>query len=114
MALIYLDHLAATPLHPKVKEAMSNHIDTIFGNPSSDNQVGQPAAQALETARAQVAALINAADPKEVVFGSGGTESVNHAIKGVAIGLREKGRHIITSNICWITGSLPWMWTSTA
>jgi cysteine desulfurase len=99
MALIYLDHLAATPLHPKVKEAMSNHIDTIFGNPSSDNQVGQPAAQALETARAQVAALINAADPKEVVFGSGGTESVNHAIKGVAIGLREKGRHIITSNI---------------
>jgi cysteine desulfurase len=99
MALIYLDHLAATPLHPKVKEAMRNHIDTIFGNPSSDNQVGQPAAQALETARAQVAALINAADPKEVVFGSGGTESVNHAIKGVAIGLREKGRHIITSNI---------------
>jgi cysteine desulfurase len=98
MGLIYLDHLAATPLHPKVKEAMIHHIDTVFGNPSTDNQVGQPAAQALEKARAQVAALINA-DPKEVVFNSGGTESVNHAVKGTAIGLRQKGNHIITSNI---------------
>jgi cysteine desulfurase len=98
MGLIYLDHLAATPLLPAVKEAMINHIETIFGNPSTDNQVGQPAAEALEKARGQVAALINA-DPKEVVFGSGGTESINHAIKGLAIGLREKGRHIITSNI---------------
>jgi cysteine desulfurase len=99
MGLIYLDHLSDTPLHPKVKEAMIRHLETVFGNPSSDHQVGQPAAQALETARSQVAALIKAADPKEVVFNSGGTESCNHAIKGVAIGLREKGRHIITSNI---------------
>ena len=98
MGVIYLDHLAATPLHPRVKEAMIHYIETVFGNPSSDNQVGQPAGEALEQARAQVAALINA-EPKEVVFNSGGTESVNHAIKGVAIGLREKGRHIITSNI---------------
>ena len=98
MGVIYLDHLAATPLHPQVKEAMTNHLETVFGNPSSDNQVGQPAAAALEKARAQVAALINA-EPKEVVFNSGGTEANNHAIKGVAIGLREKGRHIITSNI---------------
>jgi len=98
MGLIYLDHLAATPLHPKVKEAMIHHIKTVFGNPSTDNQLGQPASQALELARQRVAALINA-EPREVVFNSGGTESVNHAIKGVAIGLREKGRHIITSNI---------------
>ncbi|MCX5892796.1 MAG: cysteine desulfurase family protein [Deltaproteobacteria bacterium] len=98
MALIYLDHLSATPLHPKVKEAIIQHLE-IFGNPSSDNQLGQPAAAALEKARGQVAALINAADPKEVVFTSGGTEANNHALKGVAIGLREKGRHIITSNI---------------
>ena len=97
--MIYLDHLSSTPLHPKVKEAMIQHLETVFGNPSSDNQVGQPAAAALEKARAQVAALINAADPKEVVFTSGGTEANNHALKGVAIGLREKGRHIITSNI---------------
>jgi cysteine desulfurase len=99
MALIYLDHLSATPLHPMVKEAIIQHLETVFGNPSSDNQVGQPAAAALEKARGQVAALINAADPKEVVFTSGGTEANNHALKGVAIGLREKGRHIITSNI---------------
>jgi cysteine desulfurase len=98
MGLIYLDHLSASPLHPKVKEAMIRHLETVFGNPSTDNQVGQPAAAALEAAREQVAALINA-DPKEVVFNSGGTEANNHAIKGVAIGLREKGRHIITSNI---------------
>jgi len=99
MGLIYLDHLAATPLHPRVKEAMINYIENVYGNPSSDHQMGQAPAQALERAREQVAALINAADPKEVVFESGGTESVNHALKGVAIGLREKGRHIITSNI---------------
>ena len=61
MALIYLDHLSATPLHPKVKEAMIQHLETVFGNPSSDHQVGQPAADALEKARAQVAALLNAA-----------------------------------------------------
>jgi cysteine desulfurase len=99
MGLIYLDHLAATPLHPRVKEAMINYIENVYGNPSSDHQMGQAPAQALERAREQVAALINAADPREVVFESGGTESVNHALKGVAIGLREKGRHIITSNI---------------
>ena len=98
MGLIYLDHLSATPLHPRVREAMVRHIDTVFGNPVSDHQVGQAASQALDQARSQVAALINA-DPNEIVFTSGGTESVNHAIKGVAIGLREKGRRIITSNI---------------
>lgn len=98
MGVIYLDHLSASPLHPRVREAMIQHLGTVFGNPVSDHQMGQPAAQALETARGQVAALINA-DPKEIVFESGGTESINHALKGVAIGLREKGRHIITSNI---------------
>jgi cysteine desulfurase len=99
MGLIYLDHLSATPLHPKVKEAMTRHMDNVCGNPSSDHQLGAPAAKALQQAREQVAALLNVADPKEVVFNSGGTESCNHAVKGVAIGLREKGRHIITSNI---------------
>jgi cysteine desulfurase len=98
MGVIYLDHLSGTPLHPLVKEAMINHLNTVYGNPVSDHQVGQKAAQALDTARSQVAALISA-DPSEIVFESGGTESVNHAIKGVAIGMREKGRHIITTNI---------------
>ncbi len=98
MALIYLDHLSGTPLHPRVKEAMIHCIQNVFGNPVSDHQVGQRAAALLERAREQVAALINA-DPGEIVFESCGTESVNHAIKGVALGLREKGRRIITSNI---------------
>ncbi|MDP3181372.1 MAG: cysteine desulfurase family protein [Desulfobaccales bacterium] len=98
MGLIYLDHLSATPLHPRVKEAMINYIETTFGNPSSDHQIGQPAFQALDQARTQVAALLNAA-PQEVVFTSGGTEANNHALKGAAIGLREKGRHILTCNI---------------
>jgi cysteine desulfurase len=98
MALIYLDHQSATPLHPRVKEAMITYLETVFGNPSSDHQVGQPAAQALDKARKQTAALINA-QPQEIVFTSGGTEANNTALKGVAIGLREKGRHIIASNI---------------
>ncbi len=98
MGFIYLDHQSGTPLHPRVKEAMIHHIENIFGNPASDHQVGQPAAEVLEKARSQTAALINA-NPPEIVFTSGGTESANQAIKGVAIGLREKGRHIITSNI---------------
>ncbi|MCL6620488.1 MAG: cysteine desulfurase [Syntrophobacterales bacterium] len=98
MALIYLDHLSGTPLHPRVKEAMIDCIQNVFGNPVSDHQVGQRAAALLERAREQVAALIHA-DPGEIVFESCGTESINHAIKGVALGLREKGRRIITSNI---------------
>jgi cysteine desulfurase len=98
MGVIYLDHLSGTPLHPKVKEAMAHHLNTVYGNPVSDHQMGQAASQALDKAREQVAALINA-DPSEIVFESGGTESVNHALKGVAIGLREKGRRIITTNI---------------
>jgi cysteine desulfurase len=98
MGLIFLDHQSGTPLHPRVKEAMIRHMETVFGNPSSDHQVGHPAAEALDQARSRVAALINA-NPVEVIFTSGGTESVNHALKGIAIGLREKGRHIITSNI---------------
>lgn len=98
MKTIYLDHYAATPLHPAVKEAMIDQIEHIFGNPSSDHEIGQKASQALEQARSQVAALINA-EPQEIIFTSGGTESVNHALKGVAMALREQGRHIITSNI---------------
>jgi cysteine desulfurase len=99
MGVIYLDHLSGTPLHPKVKEAMIQHINNVYGNPVSDHRMGQAASQALEKAREQVAALINAGDPTEIIFESGGTESVNHALKGVAIGLREKGRRIITTNI---------------
>ncbi len=98
MDAVYFDNYAATPLHPRVKEAMHRIVDEVFGNPSSDHRFGQAAAEALDTARKQTANLINA-EPEEIVFTSGGTESVNHAIKGVAFSQREKGRHIITTNI---------------
>ncbi len=98
MSVVYLDNYAATPLHPKVKEAMHWIVEEVFGNPSSDHRFGQAAAEALDTARKQTANLLSA-DPEEIVFTSGGTESVNHAIKGVAFSQRDKGRHIITTNI---------------
>ncbi|RJX34480.1 MAG: cysteine desulfurase [Desulfarculus sp.] len=98
MAPIYFDNLAGTPLLPAVQEAMSGYLAQHWGNPSSQHQVGDVANAALEKAREQVAALIGA-EPREIVFCSGGTESINHAIKGVAWAQAKKGRHIITSNI---------------
>ena len=66
--------------------------------PVSQHRLGDAASEALEKAREQVASLINA-KPQEIVFTSGGTESINHAIKGVAMAAHDKGKHIITSNI---------------
>jgi cysteine desulfurase len=82
-----------------VKQAMIEAIEKDYANPSSQHQRGEEAAEALADARASVAALIGAASPKEVVFTSGGTESDNHAIKGVALANAKKGKHIVTSNI---------------
>lgn len=99
MKMIYLDHISANPLHPKVKEAMINYIQgNGFGNPVSQHSIGDAATETLEDARAKVASLINA-KPQEIVFTSCGTESNNHAIKGVAFAKAKKGKHIITSNI---------------
>jgi cysteine desulfurase len=94
-----LDYLAANPLLPEVQEAMIEAIKKNYGNPSSQHQLGDEAAAALQQAREQVARLINSPVPKEVVFTSSGTESVNHAVKGVAFANAEKGKHIVTSNI---------------
>jgi cysteine desulfurase len=99
MEIINLDHLSSNPLLPEVQDAMIEAIRTHYGNPSSQHKLGDRAAEALEAARASVARLINAAVPKEVVFTSGGTESVNHALKGIALAKAEKGKHIVTSNI---------------
>lgn len=99
MATINLDYLSATPLLPEVQDAMVEAIRKNYGNPSSQHKIGDQAAAALETARNSVARLVNCQDPKEIVFTSGGTESVNHALKGVALGNAGKGRHIVTSNI---------------
>jgi cysteine desulfurase len=99
VSILNLDHLAANPLLPEVQEAMIAAITKNYGNPSSQHQLGDEAAAALQQAREQVAGLINSPVLKEVVFTSSGTESVNHAVKGVAFANAEKGKHIVTSNI---------------
>jgi len=99
MNVINLDHLSANPLLPEVQEAMITAIRENYGNPSSQHKLGDRALEALEKARESVTRLINSGSPKEVVFTSGGTESVNLAVKGVAWAKAEKGKHIVTSNI---------------
>jgi cysteine desulfurase len=95
---IYLDNNATTPIDPEVAEAMKPFLTGYFGNPSSLHLYGYEARKAVESARINVASLLNCA-PDEIVFTSGGTESNNFAIKGIAEGLQRKGRHIITSSI---------------
>jgi len=99
MNIINLDHISANPLLPEVQEAMIKAIRMNYANPSSQHKLGDQAAEALEKARESVTHLIHAAIPKEVVFTSSGTESINHAVKGVALALADKGKHIVTSNI---------------
>lgn len=94
----YLDYNGTTPLDPEVIEAMRPFRETDFGNPSSSHWYGIRPKQAVEAARRQVAGLIGCV-PEEIVFTSGGTESNNHAILGMARALRDKGRHIVTSAI---------------
>ena len=98
MKRIYMDHAATTPLAPEVLEAMIPYFSQRYGNPSSLHSFGREARAAVEEARAEVAALLNA-EPSEIYFTSGGTESDNLAIKGIARRNRKKGRHIITSSI---------------
>ena len=98
---VYLDYQATTPVDPRVVEAMLPYLTTEFGNPSSSHAYGRAAAAAVETARAEVAALIGAKDPEEIVFTSSGTESNHLALTGAAHALRAAGRgdHVITTAI---------------
>jgi cysteine desulfurase len=96
--MIYLDHNATTPIDPEVAEAMRPYLGAHYGNPSSGYPLGRDAKEALEAARSQVSELFGC-QPGEVVFTSGGTESNNMVIKGVAHSLAEKGHHIITTTI---------------
>jgi len=95
---VYLDHNATTPVRPEVVAAMLPMFREQFGNPSSVHTGGGGPRARREEARARVAGLLGCC-PVEVVFTSGGTESDNHAIKGTAFALRDKGRHIITSRV---------------
>ena len=97
MGIINLDHISSNPLLPEVKTAMIDAINADYHNPSSQHTAGEMAAERLDQARTSVAALINCTSPKEIVFTSGGTESVNHAIKGTALANAKKGNHIITA-----------------
>ena len=93
---IYMDYSATTPIDPRVADKMIPYITEHFGNPASrSHPYGWEAENAVETARGHVAALVNA-DPREIVFTSGATESNNLAIKGVAQFYHDKGKHIIT------------------
>jgi cysteine desulfurase len=95
---IYLDYNGTTPHDPEVIESMRPFLEEEFGNPSSNHWYGIKPKKAIDNARKQVALLLNCS-PDEIIFTSGGTESNNHAIKGMAQALQDKGNHIITSQI---------------
>lgn len=96
--MIYLDHAATTPICKEVRAAIEPFLNQLFGNPSSLHHMGKEAKYALEVAREQLASLLNAR-PAEIVFTSGATEGNNWALRGVASRLKDKGRHIVTTQI---------------
>lgn len=98
MKRIYLDFNATTPIHPEVAESMKPFLKEYFGNPSSNHWYGTQTKLMLENSRKQIALFLNCSID-EVIFTSGGTESNNTALKGIAYANRDKGKHIITSEI---------------
>jgi cysteine desulfurase len=95
---IYMDYAATTPAHPEVVKAMLPSFTEVFGNPSSIHSCGLEARAGVEAAREKVAEFIGA-HPEEIVFTSGGTESDNFAVKGIAYANENKGDHMIISSI---------------
>ncbi len=96
--LVYLDHAATTPVHPKVLEAMLPYFSQRYGNPSSIYSLAQEARKAVDDSRETVADILGCR-PNEIVFTSGGTEADNAAIKGAAFSTKQTGNHIVTSGI---------------
>ncbi|HXH84468.1 MAG TPA: aminotransferase class V-fold PLP-dependent enzyme [Candidatus Tectomicrobia bacterium] len=97
---IFMDAQSTTPCDPRVVEAMLPYFTEKFGHPASRTHAfGWDAEAAVEAARAQVARLVGARDPREIVFTSGGTESINLALKGAAERARERGDHVVTTAI---------------
>ncbi|MFA5293966.1 MAG: cysteine desulfurase NifS [Methanoregulaceae archaeon] len=96
--VIYLDHAATTPTRPEVVEAMLPYFRERYGNPSSIYRIARESKKVVESARETVARALGA-EPGEIYFTSGGTESDNWAIKGVAFANRKRGDHVITSAI---------------
>ncbi|MGC8844164.1 MAG: cysteine desulfurase family protein, partial [bacterium] len=96
--MIYMDYNATTPIDERVLDSMLPYLREEFGNPSSIYSLAQRARKAVEEAREKLAKLLNC-DPKEIIFTSGGTESDNFALKGIAYANQDKGKHIITSQI---------------
>jgi cysteine desulfurase len=98
MERIYVDHAATSPMHPKVIDAMIHEMNETFGNPSSIHFFGRQARQKIDESRRICAESIGA-KVNEIIFTSGGTESDNLALRGVAFSNKEKGKHIITTMI---------------
>lgn len=108
--IVYMDHAATTYTAPEVVEAMLPYFSEYFGNPSSVYTIGELSKSAIDNARKQTAAVLNA-EPEEIFFTSGGTEADNWALKGVALANKRKGKHIITTKIEHhaITHSAEWL-----
>ncbi len=95
---IYMDNAATTAVRPEIAEALMPYLTEIYGNPSSIHSIGQKGKRALEKARTQIADILEA-EPREIYFTSGATESNNLAIKGYALANQDRGLHLITSSI---------------
>jgi len=95
---IYLDYNASTPIDPEVIASMQPYLTGYFGNPSTNHWAGKPVKDALDRARSQISSSLHC-HPSEIVFTSGGSESNNHALKGVYFANKDRGHHIITTQI---------------
>src|SRR5256885_2522321 len=95
MRRVFLDHQSTTPVLPEVFDAMKQYFLETFGSPSPLRRLGLHSRDALARARAQVASLINAESPDDILFTSGGTEAANLAVKGTAYANQRRGNHIV-------------------